>query len=100
MPVCYRAEQVGSLLRPPELLQARAQHAEGTLPLAELRLREDEAITAVLAKQRQIGIDVVTDGEMRRGSWLTDMADGAWGLVPQRGGAGGEGRRGARVRHS
>src|SRR2546426_12760303 len=96
MPVCYRAEQVGSLLRPPELLQARAQHAEGTLPLAELRLREDEAITAVLAKQRQIGIDVVTDGEMRRGSWLTDMADAVEGFVPQRVEVEWKGRHGGR----
>jgi len=80
----YRAEQVGSLLRPPELLQARAAHAEGRLATRELRLAEDEAISAALAKQRQIGIDIFTDGEMRRGSWLTDMADAVEGFVPQR----------------
>ena len=84
MTLRYRAEQVGSLLRPPELLQYRAQHAEGGLPLDELRLREDEAIAAALEKQQQIGIDILTDGEMRRGSWLTDMADAVEGFVPQR----------------
>jgi methionine synthase II (cobalamin-independent) len=84
MAVRYRAEQVGSLLRPQELLQCRAQYAEGKLPLEQLRLKEDEAIAAALNKQRQIGIDIFTDGEMRRGSWLTDMADAVEGFVPQR----------------
>jgi 5-methyltetrahydropteroyltriglutamate--homocysteine methyltransferase len=84
MGVRYRAEQVGSLLRPPELLNYRAAYAEGRLPLDQLRLREDEAIASALEKQRQIGIDILTDGEMRRGSWLTDMADAVEGFVPQR----------------
>jgi methionine synthase II (cobalamin-independent) len=74
----YRAEQVGSLLRPAELLQARAERAE------DLRAKEDQAITAALERQRKIGIDIYTDGEMRRGSWLTDMADAVEGFVPQR----------------
>ena len=77
----YRAEQVGSLLRPPDLLQARAAHAEGRLSLEELRAVEDRAIVAALAKQRQIGIEILTDGEMRRGSWLTDMMDAVDGFV-------------------
>jgi 5-methyltetrahydropteroyltriglutamate--homocysteine methyltransferase len=80
----YRAEQVGSLLRPPELLQARAAYAQGQLSLEELRLKEDTAIERAIEKQTQIGIDVVTDGEMRRGSWLTDMADAVEGFIPQR----------------
>jgi 5-methyltetrahydropteroyltriglutamate--homocysteine methyltransferase len=84
MTVRYRAEQVGSLLRPPQLLQDRAQYAESLLSLEELRSREDEAIEAALQKQRQIGIDILTDGEMRRGSWLTDMADAVEGFVAQR----------------
>src|SRR5262249_25662980 len=84
MTVCYRAEQVGSLLRPPELLQARTEHAEGRLSVEELRSREDNAIAAALARQREIGIDIFTDGEMRRGSWLTDMADAVEGFVRQR----------------
>jgi len=80
----YRAEQVGSLLRPPELLQARARHADGRLTLEELRAAEDRAILDALQRQRQVGIDVDTDGEMRRGSWLTDMAQAVEGFVPNR----------------
>src|SRR5262249_34015402 len=84
MTLRYRAEQVGSLLRPPQLLQYRAQYGESRLTLEELRSREDEAIEAALQKQQQIGIDILTDGEMRRGSWLTDMADAVEGFVAQR----------------
>ncbi len=80
----YRAEQVGSLLRPPDLLKARTLLGEGRLGVEELRLHEDEAISAALEKQKQIGIDILSDGEMRRGSWLTDMADAVDGFVPQR----------------
>jgi 5-methyltetrahydropteroyltriglutamate--homocysteine methyltransferase len=84
MTMKFRAEQVGSLLRPPELLQARAAHAEGRLKLEELRAVENRAVEQVLQKQRQVGIDVLTDGEMRRGSWLTDMADAVDGFVSER----------------
>jgi methionine synthase II (cobalamin-independent) len=84
MAVCFRAEQVGSLLRPPELLEARASFAEGRLPLEELRLKEDDAISAALERQRQTGIDVFSDGEMRRGSWLSEMAEAVEGFVQQR----------------
>src|SRR5271170_4391948 len=80
----YRAEQVGSLLRPPELLAARSAHAAGKIPLDELRRLEDQAILAALDKQRAIGLDVLSDGEMRRGSWLTDMADAVEGFVPEK----------------
>jgi len=84
MSIRFRAEQVGSLLRPPELLRTRAAHAEGRLKLEELRAEEDRAIRQALEKQRQLGLDVLTDGEMRRGSWLTDMADAVDGFVSQR----------------
>ncbi len=84
MSIRFRAEQVGSLLRPPELLRARAAHAEGRQKLEELRAEEDHAIRQALEKQRQLGLDVLTDGEMRRGSWLTDMADAVDGFVSQR----------------
>lgn len=80
----YRAEHVGSLLRPPALLEARREHAEGRLPLSELRLQEDDAIRAAVEKQRDLGLDVLSDGEMRRGSWLTDMADAVDGFVRQK----------------
>src|SRR6266849_802567 len=49
----YRADQVGSLLRPPELLAARAEHAGGRLPREELRAIEDRAILDALEQQRQ-----------------------------------------------
>jgi 5-methyltetrahydropteroyltriglutamate--homocysteine methyltransferase len=79
-----RAEQVGSLLRPPELLQARIAHAEGRLTVADLRSTEDAAISAAFTRQREIGMDVFTDGEMRRAGWLTDMAEAVDGFVSQR----------------
>ena len=80
----YRAEQVGSLLRPPELLQARAAHLEGRLTREELRSIEDRSILHALEKQRELGLGIFTDGEMRRGSWLRDMADAVEGFVPQK----------------
>jgi 5-methyltetrahydropteroyltriglutamate--homocysteine methyltransferase len=79
-----RADHVGSLLRPQELLRAREAHAAGSVPLDELRAAEDPAILEVLEKQRQLGLDVVTDGELRRGSWLTDMAEAVDGFVAER----------------
>jgi 5-methyltetrahydropteroyltriglutamate--homocysteine methyltransferase len=80
----YRAEHVGSLLRPAELLAARASYAEGKITEPELRAIEDRAIVVALGKQRGIGLDILTDGEMRRGSWLTDMADAVDGFVASR----------------
>jgi 5-methyltetrahydropteroyltriglutamate--homocysteine methyltransferase len=84
MATLFRAEQVGSLLRPPELLKDRAAYAGGTLPLDQLRATEDLAILEVLARQRELGLDILTDGELRRGSWLTDMADAVDGFVAER----------------
>jgi 5-methyltetrahydropteroyltriglutamate--homocysteine methyltransferase len=77
-----RAEQVGSLLRPPDLLSARRAFAEGRIDLAALRAKEDAAIRAAVARQREIGLDVFADGEMRRHSWLTGMADAVDGFLP------------------
>jgi 5-methyltetrahydropteroyltriglutamate--homocysteine methyltransferase len=76
-----RAEQVGSLLRPPELLAAREAHAAGRLDAAALRTREDDAIRAAVDRQRDIGVDVFADGELRRYSWLTGMADAVDGFL-------------------
>jgi 5-methyltetrahydropteroyltriglutamate--homocysteine methyltransferase len=80
----YRADQVGSLLRPPELLQARSAYAEKRMGLEELRKLEDRSILGALELQRQVGLDVFTDGEYRRGSWLTDMAAAVEGFIPDR----------------
>ena len=75
----YRAEQVGSLLRPPEVFQARA----GGLP-STLREVENQSILNALAKQKEIGIDILTDGEMRRASWLHNMTVAVEGFVPHK----------------
>jgi 5-methyltetrahydropteroyltriglutamate--homocysteine methyltransferase len=69
----YRADHVGSFLRPPELLAARMAHAEGRLGDAELAGAEDRAILAVLELQRLAGLDVYSDGEYRRGMWITGL---------------------------
>jgi len=76
-----RAEQVGSLLRPAALLAARSAFADGRLDLTSLRAKEDEAIRAAVERQREIGLDVLADGEMRRFSWLTGMADAVDGFI-------------------
>jgi 5-methyltetrahydropteroyltriglutamate--homocysteine methyltransferase len=69
----YRADHVGSLLRPKELLQAREDHKQGRLSATELRAVEDAAIRRVVAMQEEIGLQGVTDGEFRRGSWHMDF---------------------------
>jgi 5-methyltetrahydropteroyltriglutamate--homocysteine methyltransferase len=79
----FRAEHMGSLLRPPELLAARAALAAGKITIEDLRAQEDQAILAAIEKQRSIGLDIFSDGEMRRGSWLTDMADAGDGFVSE-----------------
>ncbi|MEA2281444.1 MAG: 5-methyltetrahydropteroyltriglutamate--homocysteine methyltransferase [Solirubrobacteraceae bacterium] len=69
----FRADHVGSLLRPPELLAARERHAAGALSDADLRAVEDDAIRGVVAIQRDAGLRTVTDGEFRRASWHMDF---------------------------
>jgi 5-methyltetrahydropteroyltriglutamate--homocysteine methyltransferase len=80
----YRADQVGSLLRPPELLQARAAHEDGRLSLDELRKAEDRAILDAFELQRQVGLDVLTDGEYRRSSFLSNLVDATEGFIDDR----------------
>src|ERR1043166_9288696 len=79
----YRADQVGSLLRPLELLQARDQFAKGALSREALKEKEDAAIQHALERQRDIGLEIFTDGEFRRQTWITDMADAVDGFVSQ-----------------
>jgi 5-methyltetrahydropteroyltriglutamate--homocysteine methyltransferase len=78
----YRADQVGSLLRPPELLAARDAYARRRISEQELRDIEDRSILNAIRGQEGAGIGVFTDGELRRGSWLTDMAESVEGFVP------------------
>ncbi|ETX03056.1 MAG: hypothetical protein ETSY1_01420 [Candidatus Entotheonella factor] len=83
MPVPYRADQVGSLLRPAEVLEARAAYAQGQIDLARLREVEDRAILDVLEMQHQVGIDIFTDGEMRRDAWMSTLADAVDGFIEE-----------------
>jgi 5-methyltetrahydropteroyltriglutamate--homocysteine methyltransferase len=69
----FRADHVGSLLRPPELLRARAERAGGRISAAELRTIEDAAIRDVVRLQEHVGLQTVTDGEFRRASWHMDF---------------------------
>jgi 5-methyltetrahydropteroyltriglutamate--homocysteine methyltransferase len=65
----FRAEHIGSLLRPRNLLDARRRHGAGEIDMAELRAFEDDAIRDVVALQEMAGLQVVTDGEFRRGTY-------------------------------
>jgi len=69
----FRADHVGSLLRPEELLEARGRHAAGELDADGLREVEDASIEAVMRMQRDVGLRTVTDGEFRRTSWHMDF---------------------------
>jgi 5-methyltetrahydropteroyltriglutamate--homocysteine methyltransferase len=69
----FRADHVGSLLRPPELLRARAERDAGRITAAQLRAVEDAAIRDAVRMQQEAGLHGVTDGEFRRGSWHMDF---------------------------
>jgi 5-methyltetrahydropteroyltriglutamate--homocysteine methyltransferase len=69
----FRADHVGSLLRPPELLAARERFAAGELSAGELARVEDRAIASVVAMQESVGLRSATDGEFRRASWHMDF---------------------------
>jgi 5-methyltetrahydropteroyltriglutamate--homocysteine methyltransferase len=69
----FRADHVGSLLRPRRLLDARRDLATGSITAPELRTIEDEEIRKVVKMQRDAGLQSATDGEFRRGSWHMDF---------------------------
>jgi 5-methyltetrahydropteroyltriglutamate--homocysteine methyltransferase len=73
----FRADHVGSLLRPAALKEARRKHAAGELDAAGLAEVEDREIARVVAKQESIGLKGITDGELRRSWWHLDFL---WGL--------------------
>jgi 5-methyltetrahydropteroyltriglutamate--homocysteine methyltransferase len=82
--ISVHTDVVGSLLRPPELLAARADFARGEIPAAALEQAENDAVDAAVRLQEEAGMEVVTDGEMRRLSFqaaLPDAVDG-FGEVP------------------
>ena len=69
----FRADQVGSLLRPAGLAAARAQFRQGALSADTLRLVEDDSIRNIVEKQQSIGLRSITDGELRRDYWHIDF---------------------------
>jgi 5-methyltetrahydropteroyltriglutamate--homocysteine methyltransferase len=69
----FRADHVGSLLRPPELLKARDDYAAGRIAAGELRAVEDAAIESVVQMQHDVGLQSATDGEFRRTTWHMDF---------------------------
>ena len=78
----FRADQVGSFLRSDELKAARAAYQQGTLSLDQLREVEDRDVLRILDMQKQVGIDVYSDGEFRRGGWASDFQEAVAGYVP------------------
>jgi 5-methyltetrahydropteroyltriglutamate--homocysteine methyltransferase len=76
----FRADHVGSLLRPPELLRAREDAAARRIDADVLRAVEDEAIREAVRLQRDVGLRAVTDGEFRRTSWHMDFIYGLDGI--------------------
>ena len=69
----FRADQVGSLLRPAALVEARAQFQCGAIDAAALRAVEDDSIRALVARQEGVGLQGITDGELRRDYWHIDF---------------------------
>ena len=81
----FRADHVGSLLRPPEVHEARAAYQAGRLDADELRAVENRAILEALERQRAAGVSVFTDGEFRRTGFQNDLIEAVDGFVmPER----------------
>ena len=75
MPTKYRADHIGSFLRPPELLEAKRAGSS-----QRVRKLEDSHITRVLAKQKELGFEIFTDGELRRYNFMSDFTDAVEGF--------------------
>jgi 5-methyltetrahydropteroyltriglutamate--homocysteine methyltransferase len=73
----FRADHVGSLLRPAALKEARAKRAKGEMSAVDLKAVEDREIERAIGKQEEVGLQAVTDGELRRSWWHLDFL---WGL--------------------
>jgi methionine synthase II (cobalamin-independent) len=69
----FRADHVGSLLRPPRLHEARADYEAGRIDAEQLRAVEDDAIRDIVGKQEEVGLRSATDGEFRRATWHMDF---------------------------
>jgi 5-methyltetrahydropteroyltriglutamate--homocysteine methyltransferase len=82
LPTLYRAEVIGSLLRPTYLKEARQQWEGGRLSTRDFKRIEDRAVDEAIALQQQAGVDVVTDGEMRRTHFIAPLTDVISGVKP------------------
>jgi len=78
----FRADNIGSLLRPPELLQAREALRDRRMDAGEVRAIEDRSVLKALEMQRGAGVQVFTDGEYRRDIFTADLTKAIDGLVP------------------
>ena len=78
----FRADHVGSLLRPPQVVAARSDRAAGRITEGELRGIEDDAITDIVRMQENVGLQTATDGEFRRASWHMDFIYQLGGIAP------------------
>ena len=76
----FRADHVGSLLRPASLMAARDDFQAGRIDAAQLRAAEDEAVRDVVALQQEVGLRAVTDGEFRRATWHMDFINQIGGI--------------------
>jgi 5-methyltetrahydropteroyltriglutamate--homocysteine methyltransferase len=76
MPASYRADHIGSLLRPADLLEARNKGGNAE----KLRTLEDQHILRVLARQKELGFEIFTDGELRRRNFMSDFTDAVEGF--------------------
>src|SRR5687768_734143 len=81
----FRADQVGSLLRPPELKKARQDFKNGKITAGNLKAVEDREIRRAVALQEAAGLQAVTDGEFRRAFWHVDFLTGFEGIVATQG---------------
>jgi 5-methyltetrahydropteroyltriglutamate--homocysteine methyltransferase len=76
----FRAEHVGSFVRPERLLQAAREHKKGALDAARFKAIQDECITDIVRFQESIGLPAITDGEFRRRSWSAGFIDAVEGF--------------------
>src|SRR5919201_7108554 len=81
----YRAEVLGSLLRPAYLSEARAKHEAGELPDEEFKKLENRAVDEAIALQEGAGLDVITDGEMRRFTFFDQFTAALDGVSHEQG---------------
>ncbi|HEV2170703.1 MAG TPA: cobalamin-independent methionine synthase II family protein [Candidatus Binatus sp.] len=82
MPIEYRAEVIGSMLRPEYLKDARRRWEAGSMATRDFKRIEDRAVDEMIALQERCGVDVITDGEMRRTHFIAPLTDVISGVKP------------------